>query len=75
MRKKACISRCLLTGSLPLIFDILWRGNAEYVVVAFVLQLPMHWIACWTYQKADTVWAPIAALAIFNLGTSLMALL
>ncbi len=61
--------------ALPCAFDILWRGQSDLVIPIFVLQLPMHWIACWTYQKADTVWAPIATVAIFNLGTSIMALL
>ena len=60
---------------LPAAFDILWRDSAEFMVPIFLLRLPMHWIACWTYQKADTVWAPIATLAIFNFGTSLMALI
>lgn len=61
--------------AVPCAFDILWRGDAIYVIPTFIMQLPMHWIACWTYQKADTVWAPIATVAIFNLGTSIMALL
>lgn len=58
---------------LPCVFDILWRGGADFTIPIFIMQLPMHWVACWTYQKADTVWAPVATLAIFNLGTSLMA--
>lgn len=61
--------------ALPCVLDILWRGQYYLTIPAFVLQLPMHWIACWTYQKTDTVWAPIATLAIFNLGTSLLALI
>lgn len=61
--------------ALPCLFDIFWREEAEYVTRIFLLQLPMHWIACWTYQKTDTVWGPIATLALFNLGTSVMALL
>ena len=61
--------------AVPWAFDILWRGQADFVITNFILQLPMHWIACWTYQKADTVWAPIVTLAIFNLGTSVMALM
>ena len=55
--------------------DFLWRGNTEYTVLTFLMRLPMHWIACWTYQKADTVWAPVATLTVFNLGASIMALL
>ena len=61
--------------AVPCALDILWRGQASLIILIFILQLPMHWIACWTYQKADTVWAPILTLAIFNLGTSLMAFL
>ncbi|MBQ3146591.1 MAG: hypothetical protein IJB91_02545 [Oscillospiraceae bacterium] len=61
--------------AVPCALDILWRGQASLTILIFILQLPMHWIACWTYQKADTVWAPIVTLAIFNLGTSLMAFL
>ena len=61
--------------AVPCALDILWRGQAIRTILIFALQMPMHWIACWTYQKADTVWAPIVTLAIFNLGTSLMAFL
>lgn len=61
--------------AVPCALDILWRGQASLTILIFILQLPMHWIACWTYQKADTVWAPVLTLAIFNLGTSLMAFL
>lgn len=61
--------------AVPCALDILWRGQAEFVILCYACQLPMHWIACWTYQKADTVWAPIATLAVFNLGTSLLALM
>ena len=61
--------------ALPCAFDILWRGETDFMVALFILRLPMHWIACWTYQKADTVWAPVATLTVFNLGTSLMALI
>ena len=59
---------------LPPAFDILWRGETEYVVNLVLLQLPVHLIACWSYQKADTVWAPLATLSVFNLVTSLINL-
>ena len=61
--------------ALPRAFDVLWRDQSDLVIPIFVKQLPFHWLACWTYQKVDTVWAPVATLAIFNLGTSLLALL
>lgn len=61
--------------ALPCAFDILWRGGADLVIPIFFMQLPVHLVACWTYQKLDTVWAPIATLAVFNFGTSLLALI
>lgn len=56
----------------PLIADILYRDTLDLLGGMFLLQLPIHLIACWTYQKADTVWAPLATLSIFNLVTSLL---
>lgn len=61
--------------AIPYVLDILWRHQEYLDIPTYLLHLPMHWIACWTYQKADTVWAPIATLAIFNFGTSLIALI
>lgn len=59
---------------LPSAFDILWRGNAEYTITIFLLQLPIHLIACWSYQMADSVWAPLVSLSVFNLVTSLVGM-
>ena len=61
--------------AIPSAFDILWRGQADMVIPLFLLNLPIHLIACWSYQKADTVWAPIATLSIFNLVTSILSML
>ena len=60
---------------IPLALDINWRGGADYKLYVYFLQLPIHLIACWSYHKADTIWAPITCLAIFNLVTSLLGLL
>ena len=60
---------------IPSLLDINWRGGADLVLSAYFLQLPIHLIACWSYHKADTIWAPITCLAIFNLVTSLLGLL
>ena len=72
--RKPWLGYLVVTGLLilPVAFDIFWRGEPELVISMFVLQLPMHWIACWTYQKADTVWAPLVTLSVFNLATSLI---
>ena len=61
--------------ALPFLFDIFWREAPVLNTMVYLLQLPMHWIACHTYQKADTVWAPVATLALFNLGTSVLAMI
>lgn len=62
-------------AAIPSALDVNWRGDGELVWFIYFLQLPMHLIACWAYQKADTIWAPITCLAIFNLGTSILCLL
>lgn len=42
-----------------------WGGWKELPL--YLAQLPIHFIACWTYQKTDTIWAPILTLTISNL--------
>lgn len=42
----------------------IWGGWKEWDVYLF--QLPIHLLACWTYQKTDTVWAPIFTHIIVN---------
>lgn len=36
-------------------------------LIIYLAQLPIHLIACWTYQKNDTIWAPICTLGAANL--------
>lgn len=47
-----------------------WGGWKELAL--YLAQLPIHLIACWTYQKTDTVWAPIFTLAMVNLFSCVM---
>ncbi len=42
-----------------------WQMDEELILYA--IQLPIHLIACRTYQKADSVWAPIATHMAVNL--------
>lgn len=42
----------------------LWSSDEEMSI--FLLQLPIHMLACWSYQKTDTVWTPILALFFSN---------
>ena len=64
-----------LVVAIPGALDVNWRGDGELVWFMYFMRLPIHLIACWSYQKADTIWAPITCLAIFNLVTSLLCLL
>ena len=64
-----CVAFVIL---LPAAFYIFWRGNAVDVMTLYILQLPIHLIACWSYQKTDSVWAPVVSLSIINLLTSLV---
>lgn len=40
----------------------------------YLVQLPVHLIACWTYQKSDTIWGPIFTLMITNLLSCLLVI-
>ena len=50
----------------------LWPLEEELAI--FLVTLPVHLVACWSYQKADTVWAPILVHAVSNLLSALLAL-
>lgn len=47
-----------------------WDPVTELVI--YISQLPLHLIACWTYQKTDSVFAPIATIGAANLITCLI---
>lgn len=47
-----------------------WGGWKELPL--YLTQLPIHLIACWTYQKTDTIWTPIFTLAIANLCSCIL---
>ena len=50
-----------------------WNPTEELQL--YLIQLPLHLLACWAYQKADTVWGPIICLSITNLAAALLHLL
>lgn len=43
---------------------VFWNWGEEMTL--YLIQLPIHLIACRIYQKTDTVWTPIFALAMAN---------
>ena len=52
---------------IPPIINILWRDEAAFWLSGYLIHLPIHLLACWSYQKTDNVWTPIVSLAITNL--------
>ena len=60
---------------IPSIIDILWRGEARFMLCAYIARLPIHLLSCWSYQKTDNVWTPILSLAAVNLLISLVQIL
>lgn len=57
---------------IPHIVDILWRGDALFVLGGYLVRLPIHLLACWSYQKTNNVWTPIFSLAITNMIMSIL---
>ena len=51
----------------PPIVNILWRGEAILVLSGYIVHLPIHLLACWSYQKTNNVWTPLISLMITNL--------
>lgn len=60
---------------LPILFDYFWRGDGNYLAATYLLRLPVHLLACWSWQKTDCVWTPIFSVALFNLIPSLLNIL
>ena len=46
--------------AVPRIFNSLTFWDWKTEALLYAVQLPIHLIACYSYQKSDTVWAPIA---------------
>ena len=47
--------------------EYLWHLDLNTAAAMFLLRLPVHLIACWAYQKTDTIWGAIIPLSAFNL--------
>ena len=56
----------------PVVVNILWRDEVVFGLSSYIAYLPIHLLACWSYQKTDNVWTPIASLAITNLLMSVV---
>ncbi|MBE6647408.1 MAG: hypothetical protein E7611_07230 [Ruminococcaceae bacterium] len=56
---------------IPPIINIIWRGGADLVLSGYFVQLPVHLLMCWSYQKTDNIWTPMISLSITNLLMSI----
>ncbi|MBO5657695.1 MAG: hypothetical protein J6R94_05880 [Agathobacter sp.] len=67
-----CVAALVL---LQAVVDILWRGDGAFVMGGYIVNLPIHLLACWSYQKTDNVWTPIITLGLANLIISIVQIL
>lgn len=56
---------------IPPIINIIWRGDTTFLS-GYIVSLPVHLLACWSYQKTDNVWTPLISLSITNLLMSIV---
>ena len=56
-----------LVTLIPSLIDIIWRGQAGLTMTIYLVRLPIHLLACWSYQKTDNFFTPVFALGMFNL--------
>lgn len=52
---------------IPRVLKVLYFWDLSGELIIYLMQLPIHLLACWSYQKTDTVWTPITVLSITNL--------
>lgn len=52
---------------IPRVFNMWWLENISIELWTYFVQLPFHMLACWAYQKTDTIWAPILSTGVVNL--------
>lgn len=62
----------IVVTMIPAAAEIIWHRDVAMVVILYLVQLPAHLIACWSYQKTDNIWTPILSLAAVNLICSLV---
>lgn len=55
----------------PRLCNGLTHWDLQLELALYAVHLPLHMVACWTYQKTDTILAPMATLAAVNFLTCL----
>ena len=57
---------------IPALISVMWINDFVLAMDMYLLQLPVHLIACWSYQKTDNILTPIFAVGMLNLLASLV---
>ncbi len=53
--------------AVPRLFMYLLLRDLGGQLLLFAIQLPIRMVACWSYQKSDTIWVPILSHSLLNL--------
>lgn len=61
--------------AVPRALSALTFWQLDQNLILYLAQLPIHWIACYAYQKTDTVWGAIATHVVANAVASVFYLL
>ena len=67
----AVMTALLLVKHLAMVF-CLWSMDEEMTL--FLVTLPVHLVACWAYEKTDTVWTPILIHVFSNAAMALLTM-
>lgn len=65
----------IVVTALPRIANATTFWAPEPQMILYFTRLPIHLLSCWTFQKTDNVWTPIALHMVVNLVSSLLFLL
>ena len=60
---------------IPSVVDVLWRGDLRVSTDRYFFLLPVHLLACWSYQKTDNIFTSMFSLALLNLLGAAMNIL
>ena len=64
-----------LVAAFPRVCNAMNMGIPAVELMLYLAQLPVHMIGCWAYKKVDSIWAPIASIAITNLISALLIII
>lgn len=73
-RPKLAYLLAALTPVLARLLQVFALWSMQQQMAIYIIQIPIHLIACWSYQKTDTIWTPILTHLLSNLALALLLL-